>query len=140
MSPGVDTVLAEAVFAEIAIVLLSFWSLNPGRFFETTCAPNRIPRCNVGNEELNRQTLAANVFNIYVCEGFRIHTELEQEAQPLIRKENKYHKNNFLEKCYRFFLLSFFQPTAHLEMWMQPWTLDHRTPIIYINQKTIKTY
>ena len=57
MSPEVDTVLAETVFAEIVIVfvivLLSFWSLNPGRFFETICASNGIPSYNVGNAELN---------------------------------------------------------------------------------------
>ena len=53
MLPEVDTVLAETVFAEIVIVLLSFWSPNPGRFFETICASNGIPSYNVGNEELN---------------------------------------------------------------------------------------
>ena len=43
MSPEVDTVLAETVFAEIVIifviVLLSFWSLNPGRFLRQYVLP-----------------------------------------------------------------------------------------------------
>ena len=86
-----DTVLAETVFAEIVIVLvivlLSFWSLNPGRFFETTCASNGIPSYDVGNEELNGQTLAVNVFNMYVKVS-EFNAELEQEAQTLIKKEN----------------------------------------------------
>ena len=87
-----DTVLAETVFAEIVIVLviilLSFWSLNPGRFFETPCASNGIPNYNVGNEELNGQTLAINVFNMYVKVS-EFNAELEQEAQTLMKKENK---------------------------------------------------
>ena len=87
-----DTVLAENVFAEIVIVLvivlLSFWSLNPGRLFETTCASNGIPSYNVGNEDLNGQTLAVNVFNMYVKVS-EFNAELEQEPQTLIKKENK---------------------------------------------------
>ena len=57
MSPEVDTVLAETVLAEteivFAIVLLSLWSPNPGRVFETIRASNGIPSYNEGNEELN---------------------------------------------------------------------------------------
>ena len=53
MSPEVDTVLAETVFAEIdnvfAMVSLSLRSLNPGRFFGTICASNGIPSYNVGH-------------------------------------------------------------------------------------------
>ena len=86
------TVLAQIVFAEIVIVLVialfSFWSLNRGRFFETTCASNGMPSCNVGNEESTGQTLAVNVFNMYVKVS-ESNAELEQEAQTLNKKDNK---------------------------------------------------
>ena len=53
----VDTVLAETIFQEIVIVfgivLVAFWSLNRGRFFDTICASNGIPSYNVRNEGLD---------------------------------------------------------------------------------------
>ena len=94
-----DTVLAETVFTEIVIVLvivlLPFWSLNPGRFFETTCVSNGIPSYNVGNDELNGQTLAVNVFNMYVkVSEFNAELELNMKHK---------HKICFAEDCYPFF-------------------------------------
>ena len=129
MSPEVDTVLAETILAKIVIVsvivLLSFWSLNPG-FFETVRAFNGIPSYNVGNEELNEQTLAVNVFNMY-GKVSEFNAELEQAAQTLstVRRKTDHKIKSvllcFIEDFERFFRLSFFQTTAHLRDFGQRW-------------------
>ena len=121
MSPEVDTVLAETVFAEIAIVFVivlvaESWSI----FWDNMCFQwHSQLQCRKWRvERMNSSCRCVNVFNMYVKVS-EFNAELEHEAQTLLKKENKT-QNIFFEKCYRFFFFfsfyRFFSPQLTWEI------------------------